>query len=80
MLIYCPAPLLMRWSAALALQVPSNASTALKPHSAAGSTDETMDWVEEAMRGVPGQLLEEPFQDFEYNRNHVLTSHGNATG
>ena len=31
------------------------------------------------MRGVPGQLLEEPFRDFEYNRNHVLQSHGNRT-
>jgi len=28
------------------------------------------------MAGVPGQLLEEPFRDFEYNRNHVLRSHG----
>ena len=28
---------------------------------------------------MPGQLLEEPFRDFEYNRNHVLTSHGTRT-
>ena len=31
------------------------------------------------MEGLPGQLLEEPFRDFEYNRNHVLQSHGNRT-
>ena len=39
-----------------------------------------MAWARAAMEGVPGQLLQEPFRDFEYNRNHAFRAHGKTTG
>ena len=60
-------------------ELASNHDPRLFNHGLAGSTDSTKEWIAETMAGVPGQLLEEPFRDFEYNRNHVLTSHGART-
>jgi glycosyltransferase involved in cell wall biosynthesis len=44
-----------------------------------GSTDGTQDAVREAMRGVPGELHEEPFVDFASTRNRGLDLCGERT-
>jgi len=39
-----------------------------------GSTDGTQQMIKDFMKDIPGELIEEPWQNFEYNRNHALTS------
>lgn len=44
-----------------------------------GSTDATRDVIRRAMEGVPGEVLDEPFVDFETTRNLGLERCGEAT-
>lgn len=37
-----------------------------------GSTDGTQEIIKKYMKDIPGELHEEPWQNFEYNRNHAL--------
>lgn len=37
-----------------------------------GSTDGTQKMVKEFLKDIPGELIEEPWVNFEYNRNHAL--------
>ena len=45
-----------------------------------GSSDETRDIVAAELAGVPGQLLERPFEDFAVTRNWALRAHDERTG
>lgn len=44
-----------------------------------GSTDGTQDLIVEQLKGLPGQLYQEPFVDFSTSRNRVLSLHGEQT-
>lgn len=37
-----------------------------------GSTDQTVETVQQVLKGVPGQLYQEPFIDFKHSRNRLL--------
>ena len=37
-----------------------------------GSVDRTMDIIRDVLRDVPGELIEEPWQNFGYNKTHAL--------
>lgn len=37
-----------------------------------GSSDKTIDVIKEALEGIPGEIYERPWVDFEYNRNQAL--------
>jgi hypothetical protein len=37
-----------------------------------GSVDKTMDVIRDVLKDVPGQLLEEPWHNFGYNKSHAL--------
>lgn len=44
-----------------------------------GSTDGTQDLIRDALSGIPGNVLEEPFVDFATSRNRALELHGQST-
>eukprot|EP01099_Mayorella_cantabrigiensis_P004833 TRINITY_DN3702_c0_g1_i1.p1 TRINITY_DN3702_c0_g1~~TRINITY_DN3702_c0_g1_i1.p1 ORF type:complete len:447 (-),score=85.62 TRINITY_DN3702_c0_g1_i1:90-1430(-) len=44
-----------------------------------GSTDQTREIIREELKGVPGNLFEEPFVDFSSTKNRALELHGTST-
>jgi len=44
-----------------------------------GSTDRTREIIREELKGVPGNLFEEPFVDFSSTKNRALELHGTST-